>query len=132
MALDPRRVAIRLGFEPVTIARLRSGGHLSKLALTQAEIRRRLYRAHRRYLLTKGERIMDVTMPSERRAGRSAFAIALAALAIGAGATAGAYQAFGWGHVEPSTPGNLSTPGAVESNDVWSDSCYRTGPMHPC
>src|SRR6266511_4206087 len=96
MTGDPRQIAMRLGFDPLTIARLGSRGHLHRLALTEAEIRRRLYRAHRTYLQTKGERTMDVTMHSERRARPSTFAVALAAVAIGAGATAGAYQAFGW------------------------------------
>jgi hypothetical protein len=53
MARDPRRIAMHLGFDPTTIGRLESLGHLHRLALTDAEIRRRLYRAHRTYLQRK-------------------------------------------------------------------------------
>ena len=46
-ACDPRRVAARLGFDQVVIRRLDSQGQLAKLALSDAEIRRRLYEGHR-------------------------------------------------------------------------------------
>lgn len=111
MDADPRRVALRLGFEPITIDRLRSRGHLSKLALTEAEIHRRLYRAHRAYLHTKGEQIMDVSIPSEHRARPSLIVVAVAAVAIGAGAAVGAYEAFGSGQsVRPATPSAPAKP----------------------
>jgi hypothetical protein len=148
MARDPRRIAMHLGFDPMTIGRLGSRGHLHKLALTEPEIRRRLYRAHRTHLQTKGKRTMDVTMTSERRARPSTFAVALAAAAIGAGATAGAYQAFSWAQnagsgipsapgkpsapEKPSTPGKPPTPAAVAPSTFGSDSCFATGLMHAC
>jgi len=43
-------VAARLGLDPTTIARLEARGHLSRLALTDAQIRNRLYRAHLAYM----------------------------------------------------------------------------------
>ena len=51
-ACDPRRVAARLGFDQVVIRRLDSQGQLAKLALSDAEIRRRLYEGHRAHQQT--------------------------------------------------------------------------------
>jgi hypothetical protein len=49
---DPRSVAANLGFDAALIRRLDSHGHLAKLALSDAEIRRRLYEAHRTHQQT--------------------------------------------------------------------------------
>jgi hypothetical protein len=46
-------VAAHLGFDETTIARLQKRGHLTRLALTEPEIREQLYRAHLAYLLTR-------------------------------------------------------------------------------
>ena len=51
-ARDPRSVAARLGFDTAVIRRLDSHGHLAKLALSDAEIRRRLYQGHRAHQQT--------------------------------------------------------------------------------
>jgi hypothetical protein len=50
MQPHPDQVAARLGLDETTIARLRARGRLERLALTQPEIRERLYRAHLAYL----------------------------------------------------------------------------------
>jgi hypothetical protein len=50
MRSDPHRVAARLGLDEPTIRRLQARGYLSRLALTEPEIRERLYQAHLRYL----------------------------------------------------------------------------------
>jgi hypothetical protein len=129
MDSDPRRVAVRIGFEPATIGGLQSHGHLPRLALTEAEIRGRLYRAHCTYLQTKGEPAMDVTIPSERRAIPNVIAL-LAAAAIGAGATAGAYQAFG---ASPGAgSGNPSAHATTGPTTAGDDGCVMTLQMHPC
>jgi hypothetical protein len=44
--LEPDRVAERLGLDPATIGRLQALGHLNRLALTDRQIRARLYDAH--------------------------------------------------------------------------------------
>jgi hypothetical protein len=46
MRLEPERVAERLGLDPATIGRLQALGHLDRLALTDRQIRARLYNAH--------------------------------------------------------------------------------------
>jgi hypothetical protein len=51
-ARDPRSVAARLGFDTAVIRRLESHGHLAKLALSDAEIQRRLYEGHRAHQRT--------------------------------------------------------------------------------
>jgi hypothetical protein len=51
MRPEPSEVAKRLGFGEITIARLEGRGRLSRLALTEAEIRERLYHAHLAHLL---------------------------------------------------------------------------------
>jgi hypothetical protein len=43
---EPHQVAARLGFDATTIRRLEACGYLSRLALTDAELRERLYHAH--------------------------------------------------------------------------------------
>jgi hypothetical protein len=50
--MQPRseRVATRLGLDETTIARLQARGQLERLALTEPDIRERLYRAHLAYL----------------------------------------------------------------------------------
>jgi hypothetical protein len=53
MGPEPDRVAERLGLDETTIARLRERGHLTRLTLTEFEIRERLYRAHLAHLLTR-------------------------------------------------------------------------------
>jgi hypothetical protein len=50
MCAEPDRVAARLGLDETTIARLRMPVRLDRLALTEPEIRERLYRAHLAYL----------------------------------------------------------------------------------
>jgi hypothetical protein len=46
MRPEPHHVAVRLGFDEATIRRLHARGHLSRLVLTEPEIRERLYHAH--------------------------------------------------------------------------------------
>ncbi len=46
MRPQPHSVAARLGLDETTIRRLRARGHLPRLALTEPEIRERLYHAH--------------------------------------------------------------------------------------
>jgi hypothetical protein len=46
MQPEPHRVAARLGFDETTIDRLAARGHLRRLALTDSQIRGRLYQAH--------------------------------------------------------------------------------------
>jgi hypothetical protein len=46
MRPEPNRVASRLGLDEPTIRRLAARGHLQRLALTEAQIRGRLYHAH--------------------------------------------------------------------------------------
>ena len=53
MNSDPHRVAARLGLDATTIGRLQERGHLSRLALTEPEIRERLYRAYLLYAFTQ-------------------------------------------------------------------------------
>jgi hypothetical protein len=53
MRPKPHRVAVRLGLDEATIGRLQARGYLGRLALTEPEIRERLYRAHLAYLLTR-------------------------------------------------------------------------------
>ncbi len=130
MALDPLRVAVRLGFEPSTIGRLRSRGHLSQLSLTEAEMRRRLYLAHRAHLqTTKGEGTMDVALLTETRKAPNLLALGLAAAAIGAGVTAGVYQGFG----ASGSAGPVAPPAraSVERN-VGGDGCVMVLQPHPC
>jgi hypothetical protein len=59
MQPEPQRVAARLGLDERTITRLGARGYLCRLALTEPQIRARLYHAHLAYLLA-------------RRAGRKA------------------------------------------------------------
>lgn len=56
MQPQPDRVAARLGLDEPTIARLRARGRLERLALTEPEIRERLYRAHLAHLPTHTRR----------------------------------------------------------------------------
>jgi hypothetical protein len=57
MRPEQNEVAARLGLDRSTIGRLRGRGYLSRLALTEPEIRQRLYRAHLKYLRSqKGQR----------------------------------------------------------------------------
>jgi hypothetical protein len=55
MQPEPHRVAARLGFDEATISRLAARGHLRRLALTEPQIRARLYRAYTAYLLAAQE-----------------------------------------------------------------------------
>jgi hypothetical protein len=50
MQPQPERVAARLGLDESMSARLRAGGQLERLALTEPEIRERLHHAHLAYL----------------------------------------------------------------------------------
>jgi hypothetical protein len=50
MRPEADRVVARLGLDETAIARLRARGRLERLALTEPEIRERLYRAHLAYL----------------------------------------------------------------------------------
>ena len=50
MRPEPHRVALRLGLGEATIRRLQARGYLRRLALSEPEIRERLYRAHLAYL----------------------------------------------------------------------------------
>ncbi len=58
MQPHPDRVAARLGLDEATMARLRARGQLERLALTEPEIRERLYRAraHLAHLRTQTRR----------------------------------------------------------------------------
>jgi hypothetical protein len=56
MRTEPERVAARLGLDGRTIRRLRARGHLSRLALSEQEIRERLYQAHLAYLRSQAGR----------------------------------------------------------------------------
>ena len=72
---------------------------------------------------------MDVTIPSQRRATPNVIAL-LAAAAIGAGATAGAYQAFG---ASPSAgAGTPSAPATIAPTTAGDDGCVMTLQPHPC
>ncbi len=53
MQPEPHRVAARLGFDDTTIGRLAARGYLHRLALTEPQIRARLYRAHLAYQLAR-------------------------------------------------------------------------------
>ena len=50
MRPEPHQVAVRLGLGEATIGRLQALGYLGRLALSEPEIRERLYRAHLAYL----------------------------------------------------------------------------------
>jgi hypothetical protein len=50
MGAPPREVAQRLGLNETTIARLQARGYLDRLALTEPQIRERLYHAHLAHL----------------------------------------------------------------------------------
>jgi hypothetical protein len=50
-------VAARLGIDLTTIGRLEARGHLYRLALTDGEIGKRLYRAHLAYLRAQADRV---------------------------------------------------------------------------
>ena len=65
---EPGEVAKRLGFGEITIARLDARGHLSRLALTEAEIRERLYHAHLAHVLSRagGNRVRDLRPRADR------------------------------------------------------------------
>jgi hypothetical protein len=68
---------------------------------------------------------MDVTIPPERRTTPNVIAL-LAAAAIGAGATAGAYQAFG---ARPGAePGTPSAPATIEPTSVAGSAPARIAP----
>jgi hypothetical protein len=54
MRPEPHEVAARLGLDATTIRRLEACGYLSRLALMEAEISERLYRAHLRYVQSAG------------------------------------------------------------------------------
>ncbi len=47
---EPQRVAARLGIDEPTIRRLAAGGYLSRLALTEPQIRARLYHGNLAHL----------------------------------------------------------------------------------
>jgi hypothetical protein len=51
MSTDPQHIAARLGLDANTVRRLHARGFLQDLALTEAAIRERLYRAHRAWLI---------------------------------------------------------------------------------
>jgi len=46
MQPEPHLVAAHLGFDETTIDRLAARGHLRRMALTESQIRERLYQAH--------------------------------------------------------------------------------------
>jgi hypothetical protein len=71
---------------------------------------------------------MDVTIPSQRRATPNVIAL-LAAAAIGAGATAGAYQAFASPGAEPATP---SAPATIAPTSAGDDGCVTVLRMRAC
>jgi hypothetical protein len=52
-------VTARMGLDGRTIRRLRARGYLSRLALSEQEIRERLYSAHIRYLRSQTGRRRD-------------------------------------------------------------------------
>ena len=80
MRPEPEQVAARLGLDETTIRRLQARGYLGRLALTEAEISERLYRAHLASLLSPAGRDQGghgglVSLP------RRACALALRAVA---------------------------------------------------
>jgi hypothetical protein len=50
MATDPRTIAARLEIGETSVRRLQARGYLRRLTLSDAEIRHRLYRAHRAFV----------------------------------------------------------------------------------
>jgi hypothetical protein len=73
MRPEPHRVAASLGFDETTICRLAARGHLCRLALTEPQIRVRLYRAYDAYLLTRAEE--ERTSLAPRQAKRTSTQI---------------------------------------------------------
>ena len=67
------RVAARLGFDGTTITGLRARRHLDRLALTEPEIRDRLYRAHLTYLRTRAGCTESSGAPITSRPSPEAF-----------------------------------------------------------
>jgi hypothetical protein len=53
MRPEPRRTAERLGLDQAAIRWLEAHGHLQRLALSEPEIRARLYHAHLAHLLPR-------------------------------------------------------------------------------
>jgi hypothetical protein len=83
MGPDPHRVATRLGLDEATIARLETRGHLTRLEVTEREIRERLFRAHLAHLLRRVGGGQGVR-------GRTTLCVLVAVLAIVAPHSAGA------------------------------------------
>jgi hypothetical protein len=80
---DPARVAASLGFDPATIRRLEEQGHLGALALDEAEIAQRLYRAYRAYLYARvaAECPREDTVTRRKPPRAASFLVAALALA---------------------------------------------------
>lgn len=77
---------------------------------------------------------MDVPIRSEQRARPNLIVVAVAAAAIGAGATAGAYQAVGLSQsIRPATP-SAPAPANLDLRDPAGegDNCFPTLQPHPC
>lgn len=67
-----QHIAACLGIDEGTIRRLQARGYLLKLDLTGAEVRERLYRAHRRYVLGRSARVQKFVWTRAPEAERSA------------------------------------------------------------
>ena len=90
---DPRSVAKRLGFDEAVVQRLEARGHLARLGLTEYEIRRRAYHAHRQHIAsTKGE-IMTSHDTSRTRRAWTSIALLLGVAAVVAVLTGGTNRA---------------------------------------
>ena len=81
---DPRRVAERLGLDEAVVQRLEARGHLARLGLTEYEVRRRVYHAHRQHIeSTKGD-IMTLHNRSRTRRAWTSIALLLGVAPVAA------------------------------------------------
>ena len=72
MRPEPRRTAERLGLDQRTIRWLEAHGHLQRLALTETEVRARLFQAHLTHLRSAntGDRVAPGSTTSKAIRGR--------------------------------------------------------------
>lgn len=90
---NPRRVAERLGLDETVVERLEARGHLARLGLTEYEVRRRVYHAHRQHIeSTKGE-IMTSHGTSRTRRAWASIALLLGVAAVIAALTGATHRA---------------------------------------
>jgi hypothetical protein len=99
---DPRRVAERLGLDEAVVQRLEARGHLARLGLTEYEVRRRVYHAHRQHVeSTKGD-IMTLHNRSRTRRAWTSIALLLGVAAVAA-LTGGTHRAVAAGSRVPAS-----------------------------